>query len=212
MIDEMIAKKVICDIGQLENTHNSKCIAFDLDMTIISSVFTNDIPNDKMLFYKKSVSENRYSILRPGIVELLHKLNEDNYSIMLITDASSKRACTILKQFEIDTFFEYIISREFLSEIEIMTGLSRRIKPQYIIGYECLIDDLEQTILFNGERCIGIIPFECEYKHMDLKIKGIIPQFLDYKVACEKEKNYVLSWYEDIILRKEKLIQSSYKD
>lgn len=199
MIDKEIAKKVIYDTKQLKNAHNSKCIAFDLDMTIISSVFTNDIPDDKMVFYKKSVSENRYSILRPGIVELLHKLNEDNYSIMLITDASSKRVCTILKQFEIDAFFEYVISRECLSEIEKITGISRRIKPQYIIGYECLVDDLELTRLSNGERCIGIIPFESEYEHMKLKIKGFIPEFLDYKIAYEKEKKYVLSWYEDIV-------------
>ena len=46
-------------------------VFFDLDATVIGTVFTNAEPKPCMRFYKKSVTDNRYSVLRPGIPELL---------------------------------------------------------------------------------------------------------------------------------------------
>ncbi|MCR5607722.1 MAG: HAD hydrolase-like protein [Lachnospiraceae bacterium] len=196
--------QLLFNYEEIKYIRENEIIAFDLDNTLITTIFTNENVNDKysevMYFYKKSTYDNRYSVLRPGIKELLELLKKKEYKLALITDASYKRASTILKQFGFCDVFDFVLSREILSEVVNVSKLNRRIKPYNYIGYKCLIDDYTETIEYNGEKCIPIKPFTAKYidnKIMIFDKNGIC--LSEYFEEFDSEKEYIMKIYFDIL-------------
>lgn len=192
-------EKIIKDLNGLHLINKQNYICIDLDATLIATVFTNDHPNKYMKFYKRSFKDNRYTVLRPGVVNFLNKLNDKNIKIGLLTDASSKRAVFIAKQFNILSKFNYIIARECLYEIEKNSGFSRRQKPSDIINYKCLIDDYDECKEINGKKCIKVDSFLAIYNNLELQVKGCRKKYINYDDAIEEESRYVESWYDKIM-------------
>lgn len=190
-------KKVIHNLLDLKKINEQDYICIDLDGTIIATVFTNDEPNENMMFYKKSTTDNRYSVLRPGVRELLGKLKSRNEKIVLLTDASANRAVTITNQFKIYDIFDFIISRECLNEIEKNTKFARRQKSSNIINYKCLVDDYSEAIESNSN-CIGVASYNAIYEKSLLKVRSFSEEYKEYQEAIWEEKKYVLSWYDKI--------------
>lgn len=197
----MITKenKIISDLKELSHYRIKNFIAFDLDGTLITTIFTNDNPNSLMKFYKFSKTENRYSVLRPGAKELLESLHKKCKPIVIITDASSKRVLKILEQFDLLDTIDYILPREFLISCEPYMKVDRRIKPSDIIPYKLLIDDYEAAKNYNKEKCLKIHPFIAQFENNILKVKDHETSlYVDYYQEYEKEKKYFYDFFYEI--------------
>lgn len=197
VMNEVVMKeKNITSLEALMKINFMDTVCFDMDGTIIASVFTNEEPNGVMVFYKKSLYDNKYTVLRPGIKELLYKIKCRNIRIILVTDSSTNRACKILEQFSIGQYFEHIIARECLADIEEKTGYPRRVKPYEVIKYSCLIEDYLPAISHNKEKCIAVNKYHGEYKNGNLYMSGANDILAKYDDVYECEREYVMGWYE----------------
>lgn len=195
--------KYISDVDELEKMKAKQYVFFDLDETVIGTVFTNATPKECMRFYKKSVTDNRYSILRPGIKDLLEKIRNDlGYPIAMITNAKYKRAYTILTQFGILSYFDFIISKECLDTLEEKKGISCFCKPMDVFGGILLFDDRKEALEYNQKKCVQVKPFLAKYDENDvLKVCADNQTWVPYSVefVCE-EAECVRSWGDKLFL------------
>lgn len=174
-------------------------ILFDLDGTLIATVFTNSMPKKCMKYYKVGESERRYSILRPGVDCVLEQINQ-RYSIVLITDAKQKRARTILEQFGLEKYVKAIISRECLIEFEKKFNMSRIGKPiKHFMG-DLIFDDKAEVKNQNGIFCSLVPMYLARYDEYDqLWVKGYREVWQLYNAQfIEEESIQVLKWYDEV--------------
>lgn len=196
-------EKMISDVDELGMLKERKHIFFDLDATVIGTVFTNSEPKECMRLYKKSVTDNRYSILRPGIRKLLEELKcKINYPLAMITDAKYKRAFTILTQFDLISYFDFIVSRECLDTLEERKGISRFCKPMDIFNGAFLFDDRPEAYEYNRKKCLLVPPFRVRYdedNNLEACADGM--HWIKYSDEFIREETELVShWINDILI------------
>lgn len=151
--------EVITSYAEVREKLNKRYIYFDLDNTLITSVFTILPPHPAMVFCKYGEREPRYSIIRPGVYDLFKMITKEGFDTGILTDAKKNRAAKILKQFGMDQMVDVLITQEALIETEIITRIPRKKKPIYIYKGIHLFDDNPLAYEENLKNCTQVLPF-----------------------------------------------------
>lgn len=152
---------MITECSEMSAIQSQKLLYFDLDKTLIATIFSALEPHHEMRFYKIGEREPRYSVLRPGVHEVFECITK-KFNIGIITDAKTKRALSILKQFNLTRHVSVLVAHEPLLDFEKITCIPRKGKCMQYFNGLLLFDDAQEAKKWNPETCITVKGFQAQ--------------------------------------------------